>query len=93
MTPPHDSVRLTKFQKLALRWTLRDGEVNEYFLFEYGGGTDGWRTFRSLAAKGLVERVCWEELSSDERGYVWKLSADGYRLACELAEIEGWPVA
>jgi hypothetical protein len=82
MTSPEN--RLTALQERALKWLLRDEEVNEHFFYDYGGGLHGFRTFRSLAKRGLLEKVRWEEYSSDERGYVWRLSHDGYKLAREL---------
>jgi hypothetical protein len=77
-------MRLTKLQKRALLWTLKEDEVQEFFFYDYGGGPHGYRTFRSLSRHGLVTLVRWEEYSYEERGYVWKLSHDGYKVAREL---------
>lgn len=80
------AVRLTKQQKAALGYLLLQGEAHDYWMYDYTG-YQAWPTMNNLVKKGLVENVSWEEYSYEERGYVRKLTHDGYRLARQLAEV------
>lgn len=90
MMQRRETSSLSKLQRRALAWALKEGEVHEYWFYDYGGGPAGYRTFRSLFKRGLVEKVRWEEYSYEERGYIWKLT-DAGRAAAELLNEEFFP--
>lgn len=74
--------RLTSLQERALCHTLNEGDASDYFFYDYGGGPCGWRTFRSLQRRGLVEFV--EHDLRPEGGSIWRLSRAGQRVALDL---------